>query len=69
MWVYVEVKTLSGGKFYVTKNEIEFSQSHKGLYEVFLVGSEIYTIVDVDYKNKEMFRLEGQDFLVSYKLI
>jgi len=69
VWKYVEVKTDSGNKFYVTKNEIEFAKSHKGLYEIFFVGNEIYKIPDVDYEDKDKFRMEEQDYLVFINLV
>jgi hypothetical protein len=66
---YVEVKTFSGNKFHVTKNEIEFSRKNFGQYEIFLVGDEIQILEDVDYDDKNQFLLEGQEFLVSYNIV
>jgi hypothetical protein len=67
--IYVEVKTFSGNRFYISKNEIEFSRKNFGQYEIFLVGDDILKITDVDFDNKSQFRLESQDFLVSYNIV
>jgi len=67
--IYVEVKTFSGNRFYISKNEIEFSRKNFGQYEIFLVGDDILKITDVDFDNKSQFRLESQEFLVSYNIV
>lgn len=65
-WKYVEVKTLSKNKFYLTKKEKEFADSHKEHYELFLVGSVIYRVTDIDFSDKNKFRLVVNTFEVSY---
>lgn len=66
---YVEVKTLSGNKFHITKNELSFSKEQAGLYELFLVGEYINIIRNVDFEDKKQFSIEGQEFTVSYNII
>lgn len=65
---YVEVKSYSNGQFYITKNEKEFAQKHIGFYEIFLVGEEIYRISNVDFEDTTQFTIEGNEFIVKYKI-
>lgn len=67
-WKYVEVKTYSGNRFYLTRNEKEFADKHKGQYEIFLVGDEIFRIKDVDFSNSSMFKLTSKEYVVEYSL-
>jgi hypothetical protein len=66
---YVEVKTLSGEKFHISKNEIAFSKKYVGFYEVFLVSDEIKIIKDIDFEDKNLFFIEGQEFTVTYNIV
>jgi hypothetical protein len=65
-WKYVEVKTYSGNRFYLTRNEKEFADGHKGRYEIFLVGDEILRIKDVDFSNSNKFKLTSKEYVVEY---
>ena len=67
IWKYVEVKTYSNGKFYISKNEKEFAKNHKENYELFLVGDEIYKIEEVDFENGN-FNIYPREFIVEYKI-
>lgn len=67
-WKYVEVKSYSGNQFYLTRNEKEFADEHKGQYEIFLVGDEVLRIKDVDFSNSGMFKLTNKDYVVEYNL-
>jgi len=67
-WKYVEVKTYSGNRFYLTRNEKEFADCHKGQYEIFLVGEEVLRIRDVDYSNTSIFKLTAKEFVVEYSI-
>lgn len=66
---YVEVKTFSGRNFHISKNELEFSKNNIEHYEIFLVGDEIHIIKNIDFDDKDMFHLDGQEFLVTYNLL
>ncbi|WP_160061504.1 DUF3883 domain-containing protein [Psychromonas sp. L1A2] len=65
---YVEVKTLSGNKFHITKNELSFSKEKADLYELFLVGENIHILKDIDFEDKKQFHVEGKEFIVSYNI-
>jgi hypothetical protein len=65
---YVEVKTCSGHKFYLSKSELNFAKKNIHMYEIFLVADEIYRIKEVDFDNQEQFHLEEQEYLVSYNI-
>ena len=67
-WRYVEVKTHSGKQFYISRNEKQFAEEHFGLYEIFLVGNEIYKFTDVDFTDTSIFQLRSKDFIVEYKI-
>ena len=67
-WKYVEVKTYSGNRFYLTRNEKEFADCYKGQYEIFLVGEEVLRIRDVDYSDTSIFKLTAKEFIVEYSV-
>jgi len=68
-WKYVEVKTYSGNQlFYLSQNEKEFADSHKGQYEIFLVGDKVMRIKDVDFSNRDIFKLTTKEYIVEYNL-
>lgn len=67
-WKYVEVKTFSNNSFYLSKNEKEFADKNKENYEIFLVGSEIYKLENIDFSNKQQFELIIDKYQVHYKL-
>lgn len=67
-WKYVEVKTYSGNRFYLTRNEKAFADEHKGQYEIFLVGEEVLRIRDVDFSNSSIFKLISKEYIVEYSL-
>ncbi len=62
---YVEVKTLSNNKFYISKNEKKFAEKHKDNYQIFLVGDQIKQISPVDFNS---LKIEATDFVVYYQL-
>ncbi|MDO6720791.1 DUF3883 domain-containing protein [Psychrosphaera sp. 1_MG-2023] len=62
---YVEVKTYSGNKFFLTINELEFARQHTDDYEIFLVSDDILKICNVDFDDKERFHLESREYVVS----
>ncbi len=66
-WWYVEVKTESNNKFYISKNEKAFAESHKDSYQIFLVGDgdTIHKIYPVDFDKLEV---EGIKYSVPYNL-
>ena len=64
-WWYVEVKTLSNNKFYISKNEKKFAEKHKDNYQIFLVGDQIKQIYPVDF---DSLKIEATDFVVYYQL-
>ncbi|SGY95104.1 DUF3883 domain-containing protein [Moritella viscosa] len=66
---YVEVKTLSGNKFHISKNEIEFYKKNIEHYEIFLVGDKINIIKNIDFDDKEKFRKDVQEFIVTYNIL
>ena len=67
IWKYVEVKTYSNNKFYLSKNEKRFSESYKEDYEIFLVGDEeIYVLTDINFYDKDKFLLEADNYVVYY---
>ncbi|GLR73650.1 DUF3883 domain-containing protein [Aliivibrio sifiae] len=66
---YVEVKTLSGSKFHISKNEIEFYKENIEHYEIFLVGDKINIIKNIDFDDKEKFRVDGKEFIVTYNIL
>jgi len=68
IWKYVEVKTLSGKKFFLTKTEKEFAKKNIGKYEIFLVGDKIHRIVNVDFSDESQFTLIENEFIVFYNL-
>ncbi|PWJ42228.1 DUF3883 domain-containing protein [Sediminitomix flava] len=50
--IYVEVKTLTGGEFYLTEHEKLFGEKHRDNYELWLVeGTKLYPIKDFFKKN------------------
>ena len=67
-WKYVEVKTYSGKQFYISRNEKKFAEEHFGLYEIFLVGDEIYRFKNVDFSDEKQFTIIENEFIVLYKL-
>lgn len=67
-WKYVEVKSYSGNHFYLTRNEKEFADKHKGQYEIFLVGEDIFRIKEVDFSDSSKFQLTTKDYIVEYNL-
>lgn len=67
-WKYVEVKSYSDNHFYLTRNEKEFADKHKGQYEIFLVGDEIFRIKEVDFSDSSKFKLMTKDYIVWYSL-
>jgi hypothetical protein len=67
IWKYVEVKVYSNNKFYLSKNEKKFADSHKEDYEIFLVrDKEIYILTDIDFYDKDKFILEADTYVVYY---
>jgi hypothetical protein len=68
VWKYVEVKTHSGKQFYISRNEKKFAEDHFGLYEIFLVGDEIYKFTDVDFSDNSTFTVIENEFIVFYEL-
>jgi hypothetical protein len=67
-WKYVEVKTYSGNRFYLTRNEKEFADCYKDQYEIFLVGEKVFRIKDVDYSDTSIFKLTAKEFIVEYSI-
>lgn len=67
-WWFVEVKTLSSGVFYISKNERKCSEDNKEKYKIFLVGEEIKEIHPVDFDDKKRFIWETEEMSVRYKL-
>ena len=65
VWKYVEVKTYSNEKFYLSKSEKEFAEKHIDNYEIFLVGNEIYKIVNIDFTKLSMV---ASEYEVSYEI-
>ena len=69
-WKYVEVKTYSGGKFYLTLNEKKYAQNHIGSYELFLVDKDqIYKILNIDYNDETQFKLIADRFAIECVLV
>ncbi|MDO9179606.1 MAG: DUF3883 domain-containing protein [Agitococcus sp.] len=70
-WKYVEVKRYSGERFFLTKNEREFSEQNIGNYEVFLVttADEIIPLKDIDYSDEDRFMVIANEYTVSFTLI
>jgi len=66
---YVEVKTLSGDKFHISKNEIAFSKMYAEFYELFIVSDKIDIIKNINFDDKDLFYIEGQEFIVSYNIV
>lgn len=68
-WKYVEVKTCSGNRFYLTENERQFAEARIDSYELFLVDENaIHKIENVDFSNKKQFTLTLNKFKVSYTI-
>lgn len=65
---YVEVKTYSGDKFFLTRNELEFARQHTDDYEIFLVSDDILKIDNVDFDDKDRFHLESREYVVSFTI-
>ncbi len=65
VWKYVEVKTYSNEKFYLSKSEKEFAEKHIENYEIFLVGNEIYKIVNIDFTKLYMV---ASEYVVLYQI-
>ncbi len=65
---YVEVKTYSGDKFFLSRNELEFARQHIEDYEIFLVSDDILKIDNVDFDDKERFHLESREYVVSLSI-
>ncbi|HHX8280733.1 TPA: DUF3883 domain-containing protein, partial [Vibrio diabolicus] len=65
---YVEVKTYSGDKFFLSRNELEFARQHKDDYEIFLVSDDILRIDSVDFDDKKRFHLECREYAVSLSI-
>ncbi len=64
-WWYVEVKTMSNSKFFISKNEKEFAEQNQDKYQIFLVGDEIKKI---SFANFNELPVEATDFVVHYQL-
>lgn len=64
-WWYVEVKTMSNNKFFISKNEKEFAEQNQDKYQIFLVGDEIKKI---SFANFNELPIEATDFVVHYQL-
>ncbi|MCO7250102.1 DUF3883 domain-containing protein [Pseudoalteromonas sp. Ps84H-4] len=65
---YVEVKTYSGDRFHLSRNELEFARKNIGNYEIFLVSNEILRIEHIDFDDKERFHLESREYVVSFTI-
>jgi hypothetical protein len=65
---YVEVKTYSGDKFFLSRNELEFARQHIEDYEIFLVSDDILKIDNVDFDDKKRFHLESREYVVSLSI-
>lgn len=63
---YVEVKTYSGEKFYLSKNELEFANKNVGNYEIFLVSDEILRVENINFDDRERFHLESKEYIVTF---
>lgn len=65
---YVEVKTYSGDKFFLSRNELEFARQYIEDYEIFLVSDDILKIDNVDFDDKKRFHLESREYVVSLSI-
>ena len=65
---YVEVKTYSGDKFFLSRNELEFARQHIEDYEIFLVSDDILKIDNVDFDDKDRFHLDSREYIVSMSI-
>lgn len=65
---YVEVKTYSGEKFFLSKNELGFARKNIGNYEIFLVSDDILKVEHIDFDDKERFHLQSKEYVVTFTL-
>ncbi|WP_456401353.1 protein NO VEIN domain-containing protein, partial [Persephonella sp.] len=73
-WIYVEVKTFSNDRFFMSKAEKDFADANKDRYELFLVKissdskCEEGKIYPVKYSDLEKLEFIPKEFEIHYKL-
>lgn len=67
-WKFVEVKTYSNNKFYLSKEEKKFGEEHKDNYEIWLVDNKNNIYPYKMFTGEKKYEITPKDYIVSIEI-